>query len=53
MPKLDIKCGQISKTKFLKVIEDIYDYCYTKNNNLKEFLKLLDSEICELDNITC
>ena len=27
-PKLNIKCNQISKTKFLKVIDSIYDYCY-------------------------
>ena len=51
LPKLSVNCNQISKTKFINIIDDIYNYCYSKSNNIKEFFKFLKDELSYLDEL--
>ena len=52
-PMLEIKCNKISKTKFIDLIDSIYDYKSSCKNNIRKFINFLDLEISELNGLTC
>ena len=50
-PKINIKCNKISKRSFLNNIDDLYNFTYSKKNNINELLNFLENEICIINNI--
>lgn len=50
---LEIKCNKVSKSKFINMIDSIYDYKSSCKNNIRKFLNFLDLEISELNGLTC
>jgi len=48
---INIKNNKISKKSFLNIIDDIYNFKYSKLNNINELIEFINDEIHELNTI--
>ena len=42
LPKLDINCNKISKTKFINNVDSVYNYKSSSMNNIRRLLNLME-----------